>query len=97
MDKQNNEANQDNWLDEILGKQPESSELGPDETAVISAGLTHPDDLELERIVQETIAENWGEDPEPQPQPQSNDDTDSTRFFAPPQQETPKKKTQPKL
>lgn len=60
----------DGWLNEILDRlnidteepQPETTELGPDEQAVASAGLTHPDDMELERIVQETLAENWGEE-----------------------------------
>ncbi len=49
------------WLDEILKKLdiPETTTLGTDEQAAASAGLTHPDDMELERIVQETIAENW--------------------------------------
>ncbi len=49
------------WLDEILSKLdiPETNTLGADEQAAASAGLTHPDDMELERIVQETIAENW--------------------------------------
>lgn len=49
------------WLDEILNKLdiPETNALGTDEQAAASAGLTHPDDMELERIVQETIAENW--------------------------------------
>ena len=51
MDKQF-DTNQDNWLDEILGKQASAEEIGPDESAILSAGLTHPDDLELERIVQ---------------------------------------------
>jgi len=54
----------DNWLDEILGKQNVPKELGPDELAVAAAGLTHPDDAELERIVQETMAENWGAEPD---------------------------------
>ena len=39
------------WLDEILGKAPENIEIGPDEQAVTFAGLTHPDDLELEEIL----------------------------------------------
>ena len=88
MDKQN-DTSQDNWLDEILGKQESSQELGPDENAVFSAGLTHPDDLELERIVQETLAENWGDDTtqETQPKP-AEDDRDSTRFFKPQQTDT---------
>jgi UPF0755 protein len=56
----------DGWLNEILNRldieDPASEkEIGPDEQAVASAGLTHPDDMELERIVQETLAENWGD------------------------------------
>ena len=56
----------DGWLNDILDKLDIDTtvpkELGPDEQAVASAGLTHPDDMELERIVQETLAENWGEE-----------------------------------
>lgn len=81
------------WLKEFLQKKQEeeaqnapeeSVEIGPDESAVNSPVLTHPDDMDLERIVQETIAENWGDvfgeeadDPDP----------NSTQFFQP-QQET---------
>lgn len=39
-----------------------SQELGPDEQAVAAAGLTHPSDLELEKIIQETKAGVWGTD-----------------------------------
>ena len=39
-----------------------SPELGPDEVAVHTAGLTHPDDLELERI----LAEDWESVPDHQ-------------------------------
>ena len=49
------------WLDEILAKLdiPDFDSLGADEQAASSAGLTHPDDMELEQIVQETLSENW--------------------------------------
>ena len=60
----------DEWLKEILKKLdlPEeeaapSSELSADEHAIASAGLTHPDDMELEQIVKETLAEDWEETP----------------------------------
>lgn len=69
----------DGWLKEIMNKmdlpdpaESSTTELGPDEHAIAAAGLTHPDDMELERIVQETIAENWGEAPA-----QQEDRTDS--------------------
>lgn len=52
------------WLDSVLGIREQVQELGPDEHAVASAGLTHPDELDLERIMQETKAENWGVTPD---------------------------------
>ena len=76
MDNQN-----ENWLDDILGKKQESDEIQPDEQAVASAGLTHPDELDLERIIEEAIAENWNSDLD-QPKDTSSDATD-TQFFNP--------------
>ena len=58
MNNQNNNQNED-WLDQILGRQNVPRELGPDELAVSGHRLTHPDEMDLERIVQETIAEAW--------------------------------------
>ncbi len=56
--KKNSEFFQeDKWLEELLGTS-EFSDIDYDEQAVRSAGLTHPDDLELERILQET----WDEE-----------------------------------
>ena len=52
----------DGWLDKILEKHDIHNEIGPDEQAASSPGLTHPDDMELERIVQETIAETFGDE-----------------------------------
>ncbi len=45
----------DNWLDEILGTSDTAKELGPDELAIQAAGLTHPNDAELEKI----LSEDW--------------------------------------
>ena len=75
----------DGWLDDILKKMdlPEEepklsdAELGPDEQAIAKAGLTHPDDVELERIVQETLAENWDDQPEAAPE----EPEEATRYF----------------
>lgn len=44
--------NQD-WIDEVLGSGSPQRDLGPDEHAVYSAGLIHPDDMELEMILAE--------------------------------------------
>lgn len=51
---------QDNWLNELLESPALEAEIGPDEQAIAAAGLTHPEDLELESIIQEAISENWG-------------------------------------
>lgn len=48
------------WLDEILGSADQQGELGPDILAVTSARLTHPDDMELEKI----LAEDWDSVPD---------------------------------
>ena len=88
MENQNND-----WLKEFLEKKQEEEaaaaaveapeEIGPDEAAVASAGLTHPDEMELERIVQETIAENWGDTFGEEVDTQ---DAESTQFFEPQQE-----------
>lgn len=54
MDYENKDmqGNQD-WVDEILGSAGPERDLGPDEHAVYSAGLIHPDDMELEMILAE--------------------------------------------
>ena len=74
---QENEA----WLNELLGRTPETKELGPDEMAVSSAGLTHPDDLEFEKIMQEVLLEREIES-EPAPVP-AVEDLGATLKFTP--------------
>ncbi len=71
------------WLDEILSKLdiPDFDSLGADEQAASSAGLTHPEDMELEKIVQETLSESWGEEA---PQPA---ETENAQVSVPPVQE----------
>ncbi len=81
------DENQD-WFDEILGTSQIKGEIGPDEQAVYAAGLTHPDDMELEKIVQETLAEDWGM-PEPE-QPQAEEVSQDTQMFTPVQPEEPR-------
>mgnify|MGYP006992211185 CR=1 FL=1 len=80
MDKKNPQTN-DDWLDEILGKRNVARELRADELAVAADGLAHPEEIDLERIVQETMAENWGEEePSEIPGQQSIDDLDQGGF-----------------
>lgn len=84
MEKDNNKPEQafdEAWLDELLGIQQKPTELGVDEHAVNAAGLTKPEDLELEQIVNETLAENWEEEPEKEPEP--IEEIDKTQQFVP--------------
>ena len=46
-------SEEENWLDDILEDPAPKKEIGPDEIAVYSAGLTDPADAELERILAE--------------------------------------------
>ncbi len=53
MDNERMDIPQEDWLDDVLGAAAPESSLGPDESAVASAGLIHPDDMELEMIIAE--------------------------------------------
>ena len=57
MEKDKKILPEDAWVDDILGKQQTIDALSVDETAVNAAGLTRPEDLELEKILQEVKAE----------------------------------------
>ena len=57
------ENENENWLDDFLDSPKLGEELGPDEHAIHSAGLTHPSEAEIDRIVQETLAEEAQEVP----------------------------------
>lgn len=71
MDNKNNTALPDNddWFDSLL-KSPElGEELNADEQAL--SGLPELSDMELEKILQETLAEDWQE-PVEEPQPEAS-------------------------
>ena len=70
----------DNWLDEILGSQESSDELGLDEQAIADIDLVRPEEAELEQIVQQTLQEM-----EAEAQSESNQETDATQLFVPPE------------
>jgi len=55
------------WLDEWLKDMTPETELGPDESAISGAGLTDISDMELEKIIQETVSGAW-DDPAEEPQ-----------------------------
>lgn len=61
MDNQENQQlhdrpGDDNWIDEILETPSQNTEILPDEAAIAAAGLTHPDEVEVDQIIQETLA-----------------------------------------
>ena len=47
------------WLDQWISEDTPSEELGPDESAISGAGLSDISDMELEKIIQETTADDW--------------------------------------
>ena len=59
------------WPEELTEAVPEAEEIGPDEHLVAAAGLIHPEDMELEKILQEAAAlEEMPEAaPEAEPEP----------------------------
>lgn len=48
------------WLDQWLADHESQQEIGPDEDALIGSGLSDLADMELEKILQEAVSENWG-------------------------------------
>ena len=71
MDNQKNPTPQDdNWFDNLLSKPTTGADIGPDEQAVSAAGLTHPADAEVDRIIHETKAmDNANNNTDPQDGP----------------------------
>ena len=55
------ENQSENWLDDVLDKPQLSNELGPDEQAISSAGLTHPADAQVDEIIQEVAEQEQTE------------------------------------
>ena len=71
MENQENQQRQDlpaddSWIDEILETPDHGDEILPDEAAISSAGLTHPSDVEVEQIIQETLAQIMENDTNPE-------------------------------
>lgn len=65
------------WLDELLGEAAPIEEIGADEQAVSAAGLSSPDELDLENI----LAEDWdntAEIPSEEPVPEFPENPEQT-------------------
>lgn len=61
-EKFNDQPDDSGWFDDLLITPHTGDEIGPDEHAVSSAGLTDISDLELDRIMQEALSSDWGEE-----------------------------------
>ncbi len=57
MEKEHKDPQNDRWADKYFGAKPQDREIDADELAVASARLTHPNDLELEKIMSEVQKE----------------------------------------
>ena len=67
-EKNNPQPEDSAWLEDWLKDIPTETELGPDESAISGAGLTDISDMELEKIIQETVSGNWEDPAEPAPE-----------------------------
>ena len=89
MEKENNKKAENfsalegsDWLNEILGTNDSANELTGDELAMAAAGLTPPEDAELERI----LAEDWDNVPDLDAGPLPDQLTfGETQAFTPPE------------
>lgn len=69
MDNENRSdiPQEENWLDNILEPQEFNEELGPDEHAISSAGLTHPAEAQLPQTPEDAGAALWQDEPQEVP------------------------------
>lgn len=60
MENQNKHTpDEESWFDNLLTTPEVDSKLGPDEHAVSASGLSDISDMELEKIIQETMSSDW--------------------------------------
>ena len=72
-EKNNSPLDDSGWFDGLTDPAAGSEEISTDEHAIADHDMASLSDIELEKIIQETLSEDWGlEDiaPEPEPQPE---------------------------
>ena len=71
MDNEKNTSvpDDDKWFDSLLTSPETGSEIGPDEHAISGLQLPELSDMELEKILQEALAEDWPEEETPEETP----------------------------
>ena len=62
MDNEKMNGHPDNWFDSLTDKPEAGQEIGPDEQAVAPYDMADLSDIELEKIIQEAMAEEWDMD-----------------------------------
>lgn len=82
MEKEHIDPQDSQWVDEILGTAAPAEEIGVDEQAVAYAPLTHPKDVEFEKIMSEVLEEEAAQAPAAEEQ---------TQLFTPPTDEAVEK------
>lgn len=70
------------WEDQPVDTPVLSEEIGPDELVIAAAGLTHPEDLEFEKIMEETLREAAEEEAE-EAQSEEDDFSLPDEYFLP--------------
>lgn len=85
-EKNNPQPEDISWLDQWLTEHTAEEEIGPDESAISGTGLTDMSDMELEKIIQETVSDDWSI-PEPEPEPVLDIDLSDDAFYAPSESE----------
>ena len=53
---------EDGWFDSLMTNPVKESEIGPDEEAISGLQLPEISDMELEKILQEALSEDWPEE-----------------------------------
>ncbi len=77
MENENRSGNpgNDSWVDDVLSTPKVGDEIGPDEQAIQSANLSHPDDAELEQILSEANSGAWDSEEAPSDVPAAADES----------------------
>ena len=60
MDNEKRNGHPDSWFDGLMDTPNTGAEIGTDEQAVASYDMADLSDIELEKIIQEAMAEEWG-------------------------------------
>lgn len=71
------------WEDQPVDIPVLAEEIGPDELVIAAAGLTHPEDLEFEKIMEETLQEAAGKEAEAEAVDEEEDFSLPDEFFLP--------------